>query len=214
MEGLPGNFSNLQQSIPFMDVTIYIEGNKIETDLFEKPLSLHLYIPPKSCHPPQGFRSLVYGMTLRIHKLCSREKNRYYWLKRFYIHLRERGFHSKVIVEALKKAIFNAKSYMQKTKSYLEKAKSKKMAATRRKLIFHLQYHPNDPQANKIQRILDKWLFNPTDGPPLNHLTNYKGEKNPIDGMLVAYSRAPNIGNLLSYRKINKSMGPKVSSHL
>ena len=128
--------------------------------------------------------------------------------------MRERGYHSKEIVEALKKAIFNAKSYIQKSKSYLDKVKSKKMAATRRKLIFHLQYHPNDPQANKIQRVLDKWLFNPTDGLPLNQLTNYEGKKIPIDGMLVAYSRAPNIGNLLSYRKINKRMGPKVSSHL
>ena len=72
--GLSWEFSDQKQSIPFMDMTIYIEGNKIETDLFEKPLSLHLYIPPQSCHPPQGFRSLVYGMTLRIHKLCSREK--------------------------------------------------------------------------------------------------------------------------------------------
>ena len=86
------------------------------------------------------------------------------------------------------------------------------MAATRRKLIFHIQYHPNDPQANKIQIILEHCLFNPVDDPSLNQLTNYKGETIPIDGMLIAYNRAPNIGNLLSYRKINKHMGPKVLS--
>ena len=43
--GLTWEFSDLQQSIPFMDMTIYIEGNNIKTDLFEKLLSLHLYVP-------------------------------------------------------------------------------------------------------------------------------------------------------------------------
>ena len=78
----------------------------------------------------------------------------------------------------------------------------------------HLRYHPNDPPAATIQKVLEKSLFNPKDELPLNQLTNFEGDRIQVDGMLIAYSRAPNIGNLLSYRKINKRQGPKVSSFL
>ena len=36
----------------FMDLVIYKEGNKLLTNLFEKPMALFLYLPPHSAHPP------------------------------------------------------------------------------------------------------------------------------------------------------------------
>ena len=92
--------------------------------------------------------------------------------------------------------------------------RTSKLASTRRKLIFPLQYPPNAPPAATIQQVLEANLFNPKDALPLNLLKNSKGNRIPIDGMLIAYSRAPNIGNLLSYRKLNKCKGPKVLSFL
>ena len=212
--GLTWEFTELSQEINFMDMTINISGDRIETNLSEKPLALHLYIPPQSCHPPNGFGSLVNGMTLRIYYFCSRDTDIDFWLKKLYGYLRDRGFQPKVITHSLQKAISNATSFLHKSKSQLGKAKASKSTATRRKLILHLQYHPNDPPAATIQKVLEKSLFNPKDGLPLNQLTNFEGDRIQVDGMLIAYSRAPNIGNLLSYRKINKRLGPKVSSFL
>ena len=107
-----------------MDITVNITGYKIETNLFEKPLALHLYIPPQSCHPPKGFNSLVNGMTLRIYRLCSRDTDIDYWLKQFYGYLRDRGFQPKTIMNSLKKAISDATTFLQKSKSKIRKEKT------------------------------------------------------------------------------------------
>ena len=50
-----------------MDLTISINGTKFETTLYEKPMALHLYIPPNSAHP-LGVKT---GEVLRINRLCS-----------------------------------------------------------------------------------------------------------------------------------------------
>ena len=44
--GLTWEFTELSHEINFMDMTINITGDRIETNLFEKSLALHLYIPP------------------------------------------------------------------------------------------------------------------------------------------------------------------------
>ena len=144
--------------------------------------------------------------------MCSRDADIDFWLKQFYSYLRDRGFQPKTITNSLKKAISNA--FLQKSKSQLRRDKISKSTTTRRKLILHLQFHPSDPPAAMIQEVMEELLFNPKDGPPLNQLTNSLGDRIPVDGMLIAYSRAPNIGNLLSNRRIKKRRGPKVSSFL
>ncbi|KAL7548430.1 hypothetical protein ACHAWF_011720, partial [Thalassiosira exigua] len=50
--GLCWEFTERSRSVNFMDVTIYIEKGRLETNLFEKKLALHLYLPPHSCHSP------------------------------------------------------------------------------------------------------------------------------------------------------------------
>ena len=71
--GLNWTFTDRSRQVDFMDMTIKIVGSKIETTLFEKPLALHLYIPPHSCHPPGVIIGIVMGNVLRIFQLCSRQ---------------------------------------------------------------------------------------------------------------------------------------------
>ena len=54
-----------------MDLTISIHKGKITTSLFEKPLNLHLYIPPHSAHPPGLLPGIVHSTLFRIFTLCS-----------------------------------------------------------------------------------------------------------------------------------------------
>jgi hypothetical protein len=70
--GLEWVFTPLSDSVDFMDMSISIKDNKFEIDLYEKPLNLYLYISPSSAHPPGMITGLVFGMTLRLWKLCSR----------------------------------------------------------------------------------------------------------------------------------------------
>ena len=48
--GLQWTFFERSRSAIFMDMNIEIEEGKIVTSLYEKPLALHLYTPPHSCH--------------------------------------------------------------------------------------------------------------------------------------------------------------------
>ena len=43
--------------------------------MYSKPLALYLYLPPHSCHAPGVLTGLVFGMILRIHRLCSKEED-------------------------------------------------------------------------------------------------------------------------------------------
>ena len=58
-------------------------------------------------------------------------------------------------------------------------------------------------------------MAEPPGQPPLNEMENLDGVKIPGDKIIIAiaYHREPNLGNLLSYRKVADREGPKVSSH-
>ena len=73
--GLKWVFSESLDEIVFMDMQLNIEGKKIATSLFAKPMALHLYIPPHSCHAPGVLSGMVFGSILHIHQLCSRATN-------------------------------------------------------------------------------------------------------------------------------------------
>ena len=68
-----------------MDMTISINNsNKIETTMFEKRFSLHLYIPPHSAHPPGLLPGIVYGALFRIFTLCSDNEDKLQRTKVFF----------------------------------------------------------------------------------------------------------------------------------
>ena len=81
--GLKWTFTKPDQKVVFMDLTISIKQKSFSTNLYEKPLALHLYIPPHSCHPPGCFSGLIRGMILRIYRLCSKQTDKTFWLKEF-----------------------------------------------------------------------------------------------------------------------------------
>ena len=53
--GLKWTFTPLSDEVEFMDLTITLKNGRFLTNLYEKPLALHLYIPPHSRHPPGCF---------------------------------------------------------------------------------------------------------------------------------------------------------------
>ena len=69
------------------------------------------------------------------------------------------------------------------------------------KLFLHLKYNPADPSSTYIQKLWKDLVVQPKDKPHLTHLKNHLGERFTVSRLVLAYSRHPNIGNLLSYRK-------------
>jgi hypothetical protein len=67
--------TGLSNTTNFLDLTISINSTGIiSTKTYQKPINLHLYIPPNLAHPPGVFKSMIYGNIRR------------YWLQNTYIH--------------------------------------------------------------------------------------------------------------------------------
>lgn len=212
--GLTWTFTKRAKTVDFMDLTLEIVNGKIETTLFTKPMCLHLYLPPSSCHAPGVNTGTVYGNVLRIYQLCSRPADIEQKLIDFYGHLLDRGHTHDRLRPLFHQAIENALAYLRTSPSQRAYRKMRQAEASRRRVYLHVPYHPANPSARQLQRIWQEHVFHPRGGTPLNTLTNFNGHPIPIDRLIIAQHRAPNLGNLFSYRKICKRSGLKVSSYL
>ena len=68
------------------------------------------------------------------------------------------------------------------------------------------------PPSSNLQRGFQSYIMHPLYEQLLTSLKNKEGNDIPIERMTVAYSRPHNLGNLLSYRLLDDSTGPPVSS--
>ena len=69
-------FSECSVTIQFLDMNVSVTPDgRITTSLYEKPMALHLYMPPHSAHPPGVLRSHITGNILRILRLNSDERD-------------------------------------------------------------------------------------------------------------------------------------------
>ena len=139
--GLTWEFNKPSHRVDFMDLTISIHNGKITTSLFEKPLNLHIYIPPHSAHPPGLLPGIVHSTLFRIFTLCSDPNDQILRTKVFFKRLQARGYKSNQIKPLFLKAIARAKNY-----SGPSATKNNDHTA----VIFHLPFHPNDPPSHKI----------------------------------------------------------------
>ena len=76
---------------------------------------------------------------------------------------------------------------------------------THDQLFFHLPFHPSKPNSAAIQKIWRENIASPLEKPELADPKNHWGHKIAISKLTVAYSRGPNLGNLLSCRKLKKA---------
>ena len=60
-----------ETQINFLDVTVYLENGKINTDLYVKPTDTHQYLHSSSCHSYHCKKGITYSQTLRLNRICS-----------------------------------------------------------------------------------------------------------------------------------------------
>jgi hypothetical protein len=212
--GLKWIFSDRSREVVFMDLRLKIEGRHITTSLYAKPMALHLYLPPHSCHAPGVLSGLVFGNVLRIHQLCSDAKDVMKELKLFFHRLLDRGYQTAQLIPLFQQGMDNAKAYLRRTALDHLRARSKKETSHRRRVFLHLPYHPANPSSKTIQKLWASRVANPQGQPSFSSLTNESGYNIPIERLTIAWHRPPNLGNLLSYRKLHNRTGLKVSSFI
>ena len=213
--GLEWVFSERSLSATFLDTTTTITvGGRIKTTLFEKPMALYLFIPPHSAHPPGVLTGHIFGNVLRIFRLNSDEEDILDDTVRFYRRFLNRGHKRDVLTPLFLKAITNARKFLATSEDERNKIKLQKLEAAARRLYLHIEYHPQNPPSHQIQQLFSENVLNPPGKKALNELDASAGEKVPIDAMIIAYHRAPNLGDMFSYRNISKRKGPPVSSYL
>jgi hypothetical protein len=184
------DFSELSSTVNFLDLTISISiDNHIITDLFEKPLNLHLYLPPASLHPPGVLNGLTKGALHRIFTLCSQPTERSKHITNFLQRLYRRGHHPTSIIPLIDH--FG----IQKTNEI------QKQATTIRNMYLHCVFIPS-PTLQLVRPIVQKTIIQPPSEPPIHHLCNNLGVKLREFRLILAYHRLPNLKNILSPRKL------------
>jgi hypothetical protein len=205
--GLSWEFTDRSTSAIFMDLTITIKNGRISTSIYSKPLSLHLYIPPHSCHAPGIAKALIFGHTLRVPRLCSQQSDITIKLRQFYHRLIARGYSSTTILPLLATAETKAREKVAYEKTI--RWNDEKVTTNNNALFFHLPFHPSNPPSPHIQSLWRDIIATPPDAEKLTNLRSFSGHQIPISKLIVAYSRPPNLGNLLSCCKVKHSKPPQ-----
>ena len=210
--GLEWIFEEISKKVNYMYMTISIREDRIVTSLYEKSMNLYLYIPPHSAHPPGVLTGLVSGNILRIQSLCSKQDDIYLRMKEFYARLLVCGYQRDLMISAFTKGITGAYTFIKH--GSVRRCVPDKDKDTTGQVFFHLTYHPRDPTSKSLQRQWRQHLLHPQLEPPLWRLKNKHKIPIGIKLMCVAYSRLKNLGNIFTYRKIDRLNGPPVSSDL
>ena len=152
------------------------------------------------------------GQVLRLYQLCTKPADIEAKLHEFFGYLLDRGFQATKLILLFDQGITNALDFISCSPEYRKQLKAERASQDRRRVFLNLHFHSDDPSSSKIQTLWRQLVQNPEGKPALNQIELEENVRVPIDRLTVAYSRAPNIGNLLSYRKIDKQKGPKVPS--
>ena len=193
----------------------HIEKEAFSTNLYEKPLVLHLYIPPHSCHPPIWFDGLIRVIVLRICRLCSKRTDRTFWLEEFYGHLLNRGYPNSFVLPAFKSAVKNAISYISTGDKYRLQQKAMSTSA-KNTLHFHLKYNPIDPSSKQIQKKLERsGSFPRQQTSPLSFEKLPKKKRKESQGWSLTTADISILATYFpKYRKFCNRPGLKVSSFM
>jgi hypothetical protein len=205
--GLQWIVSDRRLIVDFLDVTLTLRDDRtVSCSLFEKAQNLHLYLPPRSAHPPGMLFGVIAGTIYRARSLCSDPADADTKILEFWRHLIARGYNTVTLKPLFAKALNSVIPHLERPPPPAPDAEADRL------WLFKVRYHPQDPPSSALHQAWESTVANPRLSKPLHRIdVNYKpiGQRR----FLVCYKRPPNLGNLLSYRKL-KPTGPPVSSFL
>lgn len=128
--------------VNFLDLTIYWDNNKFYSRTYEKPLNLHLYIPPHSAHPYSVIKSLIFGRILKYEKQNSKKEDFYYFCRQLFLRLRDRGYKFSSLWKLFKEAFKMLANEKDKEKKKLKQ------------IFLKLPFHPKGLNRKQLENLL------------------------------------------------------------
>ena len=201
IEDLPFDNIKFTHTLPskeavFMDLRInLVDGNAIFS-CYEKPQSLHLYIPPTSAHAPANFRGLIHTMIIRYWRLNTLAADFRKNINQFFERMVAAGHNPEYLKKAfiatgekimIKERLVRARTLISGTDTATKDTDST--------LYFKWPYHPRGIQARDLQMLFEK------------HLKGHVG----FTKMIVALTRPKNLRDLCTNNRVQQEEGKKAS---
>ena len=211
---------NLCLETNFLDLTISINKNlTISTKTYQKPMNLHLYIPPHSAHPPGMVKSLVYGLLKTYWAQNSDVKDFQRMVHLQNTRLLQRGHQPATLTPLFKECGLHIDTM---DRNRIERLNHSLLLPSRtenngQRLFFHIPYHPRDILRKLICDVYEECC----ETKDINGECFHSGIHNKhrhlfwIDQLTVAYSRPKNLRDLISPTTLKiPTNGPSIDSIL
>lgn len=200
---LKWDVSEPSYTVDYLDLTIILKNGRITTKTYQKAMNLYLYIPPHSAHPPGMIKGMVYGLLRRYYEQNSEREDFLHIMSLLYKRLIWRGWDQEFLKELFLSSYERVKS---KAPSRAELAANlgpvEQEDSSRKRLFFHLEYHPCDLPRRQIRQLYDqvcKDTFETDVG---------------ITEFTVAYKRPTNIYDSVVRTKLYEVEGKSVSYYI
>eukprot|EP00061_Rhincodon_typus_P010014 g33954.t1 len=96
------NWTSSETSVPFLDLSVSISGNRVSTDIYFKSIDLHSYVNHTSSHPCSCKNVIPYSQFLRLYHTCSWDEVFHSQASQMFSYFKDHNFSSPVIHIALK----------------------------------------------------------------------------------------------------------------
>ena len=185
------------KSINFLDLQVSIElDGSITTSTYQKPMNLYLYRPPCSAQPPSVLYGLIFGTLHRYFWHNSLREDFQKFTKLFFDRLQAREHRASQLAPLFIKAA----TAVDDSKPPTPKIGPAEFSDNPRNRFFlHLPFHPQDPTRQLIQNV-----FRDNLAPALAQ------HDIGIKQMTIAYSRSPNISDLVRRNRLPASTNTKL----
>ena len=178
-------------SVDFLDLTITTGSDgRIRTKTFQKPMNLHLCVPPTSAHSPKMFQGMIFGQIRRFFLQNSSTEDFQQVVQAFYEHLYKRGYSTDFLVRTFNEAA-----------TKLDNKSTREPTADTNQVFFHQVYHPGGntrPDVHKAFRDSGCQAM-------LQQTLN-------VDKITIALHRLPNLRNLVNRTRLTLPEGRRASS--
>jgi hypothetical protein len=203
-DGLEWTSEPPSTQVDFLDLTILIGNDRrISTKTFQKEMNLFLYIPPISSHSPSVLNGLIFGQLRRFWLQNSHTSDFIHCTHAFFNHLLARG-HDSINIRRL----FLLAAARLDLPTTLTPAKRPGPTAER-PVFLHVEYHPRQIERLDIQKVYGELCAG-----TFRETPNKENIPTGIGRLTIAYSRPPNLRDLLCRTKMVQPENERVSDHV
>jgi hypothetical protein len=172
-------------SVDFLDLTVTIQPDgTITTKTFQKKMNLYLYRTPDSCQPESIIRSFVYGAIHRYYWQNTSNSDFLMYVGLLFDRMLDRGHQRTNLIPIFEQASIKVETSAMPNPKNEHKLNNDDDESNENNIYIHLPHHPNNPPTNELRTIADNLKIE------ISKQSDIK-----LDRIIIAYSKAPNIGD-------------------